>query len=315
MPAASARVEIQPVDLGAYRAGNTGVDHVHRLASGRAGPEVLVVGLTHGNELCGAHALDFLLRRAVRPSRGALTLAFANVAACATFDPAQPTASRFLDEDLNRLWSPEHLQGPRRSRELERARALLPFVEAADVLLDLHSMQLDSPALTLCGLPRQGRELALRVGFPAYAVADAGHRAGRRMRDHGAFGREGGKAALLVECGQHWLAGTVEVAIETTVRFLRAVGVVDQDFAAEVATEARPPARLIEVSEAVTIETDRFRFAGDWSGMEVLPKAGTLIGRDGERQVRTPYDDCVLIMPSRRLVRGQTAVRLGRIVA
>jgi len=31
--------------------------------------------------------------------------------------------------------------------------------------------------------------------------------------------------------------------------------------------------------------------------------------------VRTPYDDCVLIMPSRRLVKGQTAVRLGRYVA
>jgi hypothetical protein len=28
--------------------------------------------------------------------------------------------------------------------------------------------------------------------------------------------------------------------------------------------------------------------------------------------VRTPYDECVLIMPSRRLLPGQTAVRLGR---
>jgi hypothetical protein len=31
--------------------------------------------------------------------------------------------------------------------------------------------------------------------------------------------------------------------------------------------------------------------------------------------VTTPYDDCVLIMPSRRLDKGQTAVRLGRYVA
>jgi hypothetical protein len=28
--------------------------------------------------------------------------------------------------------------------------------------------------------------------------------------------------------------------------------------------------------------------------------------------VLTPYDDCVLVMPSRRLTRGSTAVRLGR---
>ena len=40
-----------------------------------------------------------------------------------------------------------------------------------------------------------------------------------------------------------------------------------------------------------------------------------LIVTDGDREVRTPYDDCVLVMPSKRLYRGQTAVRLGRFVA
>ncbi len=34
--------------------------------------------------------------------------------------------------------------------------------------------------------------------------------------------------------------------------------------------------------------------------------------RDGGRAVVTPYDDCVLVMPSPHLMRGQTAVRLGR---
>jgi hypothetical protein len=31
--------------------------------------------------------------------------------------------------------------------------------------------------------------------------------------------------------------------------------------------------------------------------------------------VRTPYDNCVLIRPSRRLAKGQTAVRLGRFLS
>jgi len=309
------RLEILPIDLGAYRRGNAGCDYVHRFDSGRRGPDVLVVALTHGNELCGAYALDRLLRLSPTPPRGRLTFAFANVAAYATFDPANPGIARFLDEDLNRLWSPEQLDGPRNSRELERARALRPFVDAADFLLDLHSMQLDSPALTLCGLPSQGRALARAVGFPAYAVADAGHRAGPRMRDYGGFGREGsGRAALLVECGQHWRQASVDVALETTLRFLRALGMAPAGLLPELAAAARPAPAMIEVSEAVTIETEGFRFLGEWSGMEVLPHAGTPIGIDGERVLATPYDDCVLIMPSRRLVRGQTAVRLGRIV-
>ena len=61
--------------------------------------------------------------------------------------------------------------------------------------------------------------------------------------------------------------------------------------------------------------TDHFRFERDFRGQEVIPAAGTLLGTDGAREIRTPYPDCVLIMPTRRLARGQTAVRLGRFVA
>ena len=68
------------------------------------------------------------------------------------------------------------------------------------------------------------------------------------------------------------------------------------------------------MTAAVTIQGERFDFAGDYHGLEVLAEKGTLIGRDDGREVLTPYDNCVLIMPSRRLVRGQTAVRLGRFV-
>ena len=64
----------------------------------------------------------------------------------------------------------------------------------------------------------------------------------------------------------------------------------------------------------VTIETDRFRFVEDYLGMEVIPGEGSTIGWDGDRAIRTPYPDCVLIMPSRRLRRGESAVRFGRYV-
>ena len=65
----------------------------------------------------------------------------------------------------------------------------------------------------------------------------------------------------------------------------------------------------------VTIETDEFRFTEDFRGLEVIARAGTVIGHDGDRPIPTPYDDCVLIMPSRRLRRGESAVRFGRFVA
>jgi hypothetical protein len=71
----------------------------------------------------------------------------------------------------------------------------------------------------------------------------------------------------------------------------------------------------VEVTHPVTITAEAFRFARVFAGLEVIEQAGTLIGWDGEREVRTPYDGCVLVMPSKRLYRGQTAVRMGRFVS
>jgi predicted deacylase len=312
------RVELTPPDIEHYRAGNTGIDYVASFVASEAGPNVLVTALTHGNEICGAITLDRLLRAGVRPRRGKLTLAFDNVAAYREFDPRYPIASRYVDEDFNRLWHPTTLGGPRQSVELERARALRPIVDEADFLLDLHSMQYATAPLMLAGLLPRSRALARQVGIPKLIMCDAGHAAGPRMRDYGGFGDPGSpKTALLIECGQHWERRSAEVSTDVTLRFLIALGVAAEEDVAMLGGPdfaAHPHQRVIEVTDAVTISGERFDFTQDFRGLEVLPEKGTLIGRDGGREIRTPYDNCVLIMPSRRLIRGQTAVRLGRYI-
>ncbi|HEV2188159.1 MAG TPA: succinylglutamate desuccinylase/aspartoacylase family protein [Stellaceae bacterium] len=309
-------IELTPPDISAYRAGNTGIEYVTTLIAREAGPHVVVMGLTHGNEICGAIAIDKLFRANIQPRKGKLTLAFNNVAAYSEFDTRYPIASRYVDEDFNRLWSPATLDGPRRSSELERARALRPIVNAADYLLDLHSMQHATAPLMLAGLLPRSRELARRVGIPELIMCDAGHAAGPRMRDYGGFVDPAStKTALLIEAGQHWEKRAAEVATDVTLQFLIAVGAVERDDVAPLGGPdftATPKQRVIEVTEAVTITGDRFEFAEPFMGLEVLDKKGSLIGHDGDQEVRAPYDNCVLIMPSRRLVRGQTAVRLGR---
>jgi hypothetical protein len=191
-------------------------------------------------------------------------------------------------------------------------------VDRADFLLDLHSMQHATAPLMLAGLLPRSRALARRVGIPELIMCDQGHAAGPRMRDYGGFGDPASeKTALLIECGQHWERRAAEVATDVMLRFLIALEVVAPDQVAALGGPdfaAHPRQRVIEVTEAVTISGDRFDFAGEFRGLEILPQQGTLIGHDDGREVRTPYDDCVLIMPSRRLVRGQTAVRLGRYI-
>jgi predicted deacylase len=310
------RLEVTPPDISAYRQGNTGIDYVTTLDSGVPGPHVMINALTHGNEICGAHALDYLFREGVRPARGRLTLSFANVEAFLTFSAADPFASRYVDEDFNRLWSDDVLNSARSSRELKRARAFAPLVEQADWLLDLHSMHLPSPPLLLCGMQDKGVALGRALDYPRHMVRDWGHAAGKRMRDFRAFDDPGSpKAAMLVECGQHWEQRSVDVAIETALRFLRHCGVVDKAWADERLRVSDPPEQvLIEVSGPVTIKTENFRFVEDYRGMEVIAKADTVIGYDGNEEIRTPFDNCVLVMPGRQLVPGLSAVRLGRLV-
>ncbi|MBM3570464.1 MAG: succinylglutamate desuccinylase [Alphaproteobacteria bacterium] len=308
-------VELTPPDLSAYKTGNTGIDYVTRFDSGRAGPHVLINALTHGNELCGAIAVDFLFRKGFRPKIGTLTLSFANIDAFAAFDPANPSASRFVDEDFNRVWSPEVLAGPRQSVELRRARKLRPAVDAADFLLDIHSMQHKTPPLMMTGPLEKSRVMARRVATPHHIVADEGHKAGRRMRDYGGFGDPASaKIALLIECGQHWEKDAAPIAIDSALRFLLDRGLIDRATAEPHLRPLPESQRTIEIAQAVTVESENFAFARDYRGMEVIAKAGTKLGTDGERPILTPFDDCVLIMPSRRLKPGQTAVRLGRFI-
>jgi predicted deacylase len=311
-------IELTPPDISAYRAGNTGIEYVTTFAAREAGPHVAVLGLTHGNEICGAIAIDKLFRANIRPRRGKLTLGFNNVAAYQEFDPRYPIASRYVDEDFNRLWSPATLDGPRNSAELTRARTIRPIVEAADYLLDLHSMQYATAPLMLAGLLDKSRALARQIGIPELIMCDAGHAAGPRMRDYGGFGDPASpKTALLIEAGQHWEKRAAEVATDVMLRFLIALGTVTSDDVAALGGPdfaATPRQRVIEVTQAVTITGNRFEFVAPFIGLEVIEKQGSVLGHDDDKEVRTPYDNCVLIMPSRRLVKGQTAVRLGRYV-
>jgi len=313
-PEARPAIDVALPDLARFAGGNAGLPYVWEFRGERAGPHLTIQALTHGNEVCGAIALARLLDAGARPLRGTLTLVFANVAAYAAFEPADPFASRCLDEDFNRLWTADVLDGPRGSRELERARALRPIYDATDYLLDLHSMTDPCPPLALAGLQRKGIELAHDVGMPRHIVVDGGHKAGKRLRDYAFFDDPADpRSALLVECGQHWERAAPEVAFQVTLRFLRHFGMLPSVFLdAHLDPAPLPAQRAIEVTDVITIESDAFAFALPVAGMQVVPTRGTLLAQDGARPVRTPYDDSVLIMPTRRPRRGETAVRIGR---
>jgi hypothetical protein len=311
-PAPPFEVRLAVPDIAPWLEGNTGVRGFTTRTGANPGPHVALLALTHGNEISGGIVLDRLLRAGFTPLRGRLTFGFVNLEAFQRFDPRQPTASRFVDEDINRVWDPAVLDGPRHSAELERAREIRPLIDTVDVLIDLHSMLWPSVPLILCGETAKGRRLALDIGVPAMVVADRGHAGGKRIIDYPRFADpQTPYAGNLVEAGQHWEPPTVDIAREAVSALLHHLEM------APVCAALPPPLprarpRFARVTKVVTATTANFGFVQDYRGGDVIAKRNTVIALDGTTEIRTPHNDCLLVMPSLRPSRGHTAVRLAK---
>ncbi|MGE8201541.1 MAG: succinylglutamate desuccinylase [Variovorax sp.] len=286
-------LEVLPRDLSAYRKGNVGIDYVHRFESGKPGPHVLINALTHGNEICGMTAATHLLDNNVRPKIGTLTVSFANVAAYESFNEALPFDSRQLVHNLNRIWSPEWLDGSEDSPELSRARILRPVVDAADHILDIHSTS----------------QVALAIGRPSvHLVMPDGLGSGTPLIQYGSHGGPDGKGvAMVVECGQHFLRSASELATAVTYDFLAYFGLVDKDLAAP----APEPQRRFQLLQTHVIRSPDFAFVRPLIGFETFAK-GELIATNGDEEIRALCDDCTIFMPAQRVIVGREAVYLTK---
>ncbi len=303
------KLEVLPRDLSAYARGNAGVDYVHRFESGKPGPHVLINALTHGNEICGMVAATHLLDAGVRPQVGTLTVSFANVEAYEAFDETRPFENRQLVHNLNRVWSPDWLDGGEDSPELRRARALRPVVSQADHILDIHSTSQDVTPFWVYPAFARNAAVALAIGQPAvHMVMPNGLGSGTPLIQHGAHGQASGTSvAMVAECGQHFLQSSADVATRVALDFLAHFGLIAPRHDLVVAGAQR----RFELLQTIVIKTPEFVFARPLVGFEVFAK-GELIATDGSDEIRAPCEDCTVLMPARAVVVGREGVYLTR---
>jgi hypothetical protein len=267
-------IEVAFPSLAPYAAGNTGIPYVWTFAAVVSGPHVLIQALTHGNEVCGAIALDRLLRDGLRPTRGTLSLVFANVAAYQRFDPSDPFASRCIDEDFNRLWTAVVLDGPRSSVELTRARELRPLYNRVDYLLDLHSMSEPCLPLAMAGTQRKGIELARAIAMPPHVIIDGSHVAGKRLRDYtfSTIGRSARAAGRVRPA-----LGSIRPPSRDKLCCVCAISACSRARLWLVnCSRCRPNRNGPSVTATVTITTDAFRFTQPVHGLQTIPRAITV---------------------------------------
>lgn len=141
------------------------------------GPVVIFIGGIHGNEPAAVIALEKVLRtirQSKPPFRGTLAAIKGNVAALAR-------SVRFIEEDLNRIWTPERMAQLNRNgsasydetAERREQRELFQLLQTyfrnkqnPIYLIDLHTTSAESAPFAVLADTIRNRRLALRLHAP-----------------------------------------------------------------------------------------------------------------------------------------------------
>ena len=311
-------IEVEFPDLARWAAGNTGIPYVWRFAAERPGPRVTIQALTHGNEVCGAIANDWLLRENVRPVRGH---ADAHVRQRRRVPPLRcrgPVRVALRGRGLQPVVvgrSPRRRPADARPRACPRAaprlrRNRLPARPAFD--------DRPVPAAGARGPAAEGARARLRAR-PARA-----HRDRHRPRGWHPTARLRGvrrsRSIRATRCSSN--ADSTGNARRRKSRSRRRCGSCATSACSTprsstpISTRRRCPRSARSKSPTSSrSHTDDFRSRCRSRAWPSSRKRGSLLARDGATEVRTPYDDAVLIMPARRPRKGETAVRIGRFVS
>ena len=268
-----------------------GVNTIHGSGDG---PTVAIVGGIHGDEIQTVRALNHLASR-TSIQFGAVHFVLGNPEAVAR-------GERYLEFNLNRLFSENTLRGSVDSTEHRRARELMELFGRCDGLLDIHTVK--NPRTTPFVICRtEDFELVKYLDFP--------------IRSNGWDQIEPGgtddfmarrrKIGVCIECGYHEDPDVVSRASEAATTFLRLMGCVSGD------RELRPTLDQRTVMATFAFKAVRpFRRAQPFPDFQPVAK-GELIGWHGEEPFCATEDGILIFardVSQNRL--GAEAVVMGR---
>lgn len=293
----------------------------HRLgaySSGREGPRFVLVGGLHGNEPAGVRAiLEILhtLEERELPLRGEILGLAGNLAALRHGD-------RFIDRDLNRMWSREEIGSPLSAEEChevgERADLLELIEEAIGdatepvVFVDLHSTSAAGAPFSIIGDTLQNRRIAFSYPVPVILGMEENVEGALLgyfgERGHIAVGFEGGKHDDPLTVRHHVAAIWLTLIAAGALRYRdlpEAVEVYSQ-----LAAAGRGLPGVIETRYRHHVEErDRFTMCGGFGNFDQV-ESGELLARDRDGPVHAPEAGRLLLPLYQG--KGQDGFFLGR---
>ena len=219
--------------------------HLIRHLKGNPGNKIIIIGGIHGNEESGVTAIENILPEVEKhylPERGSIYFLKGNIAAL-------EKGERFIDKDINRLWTNEIIQRKHMKYRDEMELRSLHRLITKDIcngeyqnctFLDLHTFSAKSGLFCIPADTPQSIETAKSFGVPFIERLASGL-SGTTL---GYFGDKG-MDAVVFEGGTHHTAQSVKNIEHAIWHLLAWKGVVPEDLYQVVNSRQK----LIEVSD------------------------------------------------------------------
>ena len=277
---------------------------VARYDAGRPGPTVLVVAAIHGNEPGGLEASRRVAERLERerlPLRGRFLALAGNLGALAQ-------GRRFVDRDLNRLFSPADIaraeaRDEPQAHEERELRELLQHLrrELADaervVVFDLHSSSAEGEPFCFISDTLAARRVVRRIPVPV--ILGVEEVIGGALLE---WIQERGHVGVAIEGGRHLDPRTVDRHESALWLGLVGAGALDEEYVPDAsqhrqqlveATAGLP--RVVEIVHRHALgHDDGFAMEPGFENFEPIA-ANTLLARDRRGEVRAPRDGRILL--------------------
>jgi predicted deacylase len=312
--------------------GTGGLGHLERVlgrvsAARKGGPLCIVTAGIHGNEPAGVHAL----RRVFHDIAARQVPLHGRFVALSGNRSGLERGVRFVDEDMNRVWSASRVaalrtRDPRLDNSEEREqRELLGLIDAELALgqervthFDLHSTSGGGPPFTVIAGPESSRGAANNLGVPLLLGLEA-IIAGTLIEYLGSLGH----TTVLLEGGQNEARATIDHHESAVWLMLVASGVVKPG---DVPDSSAHRTRLQNSANGLPNELEiaychhlapgeEFKMLPGYASFDAVTE-GQLLARSGpnfEREVRAPWTG-TLLMP-RYQGQGLDGFFLGRRIA
>lgn len=259
----------------------------------KPGSSVVLMAGVHGNEVGGIEALRHL-EDELSPQAGRVFLVYANPEAISA-------GKRMLEKNLNRVFFAGN-EGT--SYEDQRARELMPILDAADVLLDLHTFN-DPSGEPFIICEDEGIELANRLEpkliSTNWTEIEPGSTDG--------YMHTLGKIGICIEAGPTSdLIRSRSAALDAARIVLSAYGVIE----AEIPTHASEPKLIIRAKRAVIRTENDFSMDSSLKSFQKLIP-GQVIGRQGDEEFIADTDECI-IFPRADAPIGAEVFIVGKLV-